>query len=77
MTRCIYLPDGTKLEEQFSERIYTCLEWYESRGRLDSVHPDQLEKLCVEDAALLATLKFHVSIHSEVFSFEIQQASNN
>jgi hypothetical protein len=75
------LPDGAQLNEVLSKRIIECLERYEAAGQLDSVSPDQLDKLeCIEDAALLATLKFLVSLHavSEVFSFEIQQrASSN
>ena len=72
------LPDGTHLEEELSQRIIECLERYEILGQLDSVKPDHLEELCSDDAALLMTLKLFVSLHSEVFSFEIQQrASSN
>jgi len=83
------LPDGAQLEEGLSKRIIECLERYEVLGRLDDVDPNHLEKLCVEDAALLATLRFLARLHAvsrarskigrraKQGEFEIQRASNN
>jgi hypothetical protein len=73
-TRLI-LPDGTRLEEGLSQRIIECLERLWILGRLDSVKPDHLEELSIEDAALLMTLKFFVSLHGEIFSFDFQRPS--
>jgi hypothetical protein len=84
------MPDGALLDEDFSQRVFECFERLETLGQLDSVHPDNLEELVrVEDAALLATLKFLVSLHAvscarskigrraKQGEFEIQRASRN